>query len=154
MTHTSNWRWAAEDAAQAHASREFLEGELQEVTEAVLEVVTQALSTFYHTQNPSNVHPADFITKVFRLPGHEGLMLPTPPQPLPEPDDTYRDLMSRLTPERAEIMYELAKALSDRGKHQRVAQLICNVAASDKIFYLNDNYLLHELKRYNERREP
>lgn len=41
--------------------------------DAVLQAVVESLERGYHPQNPTNAHPADWITKRFEMPGHEGL---------------------------------------------------------------------------------
>jgi hypothetical protein len=35
--------------------------------------VALALEEAYHPQNPLSMHPADFVTKRYQMPGHEGL---------------------------------------------------------------------------------
>lgn len=43
------------------------------VVEAVLRRVAAALENEYSPQVHQNAHPADAITKLFELPGHEGI---------------------------------------------------------------------------------
>ena len=46
---------------------------VERAVDAVLQVVVESLERGYHPQNPTNAHPADWITKRFLMPGHEGL---------------------------------------------------------------------------------
>ena len=49
------------------------EHEREQIRRVALQEVVQALEGGYHPQNPSSMHPADYITLHFNLPGHEGL---------------------------------------------------------------------------------
>lgn len=53
---------------------ELVRREAEPIVEAVLAVVCAALDAAYCPQNPTPHHPADAITKLFALPGHENIV--------------------------------------------------------------------------------
>src|SRR5947209_8764666 len=69
------WMGQGRDRARRLASMDPKpqDGEVVEVLAA--EDVLRALEVAYHPQNPTFAHPADAITKLFRLEGHEKLVL-------------------------------------------------------------------------------
>jgi hypothetical protein len=74
------WRRSAINAVmaldvQGSGPLELVEREADAAVEAVLDRVVAALENEYAPQLHQTAHPADAITKLFKLTGHEGIRL-------------------------------------------------------------------------------